>query len=121
MRILADENLDGPVVAWLRQEGHDVLWIAEGEPGLPDGGVLDEAEATGRILVTFDQDFGGLVFRGGRRAAGIVLLRLRARSGAELLQLFVDRWPSIETKAEGHFTVVSNTRMRVRPMPDQPV
>jgi len=45
VRILADENLDGPLVAWLREMGHDVLWIAEQQPGMPDDNVLDEAEA----------------------------------------------------------------------------
>jgi len=67
--------------------------------------------------VTFDQDFGGLVFRGGRTAAGVVLLRLRAQSCTELLQLFADPWPTIAKKVQGHFIVVSNSRMRVRPMP----
>jgi len=118
VRILADENLDGPIVAWLREEGHDVLWIAELRPGLPDDKVINEAEASDRILVTFDLDFGGLVFRGGHRAGGIVLLRLRAQTSSELLQLFADRWAGINQKARGHFIVVSNNRMRIRPMPE---
>ena len=29
MRFLADENMPGPVVAALRADGHDVLWIKE--------------------------------------------------------------------------------------------
>ena len=80
MRILADENLDGPIVAWLRENGHDVLWIADRWPGLPDDKVIDEAEATDRILLTFDLDFGGLMFRGGHRASGIVRIRSQGKS-----------------------------------------
>ena len=29
MRILADENVPRPIVAWLRETGHDVLYSAE--------------------------------------------------------------------------------------------
>jgi hypothetical protein len=29
MKLLADENVDAPIVAFLRAEGHDVLWIME--------------------------------------------------------------------------------------------
>jgi hypothetical protein len=36
MRILADENMDGEIVSWLRNAGHDVLWIVEHLPGMPD-------------------------------------------------------------------------------------
>jgi predicted nuclease of predicted toxin-antitoxin system len=118
VRILADENVDSLIVEWLRADEHDVEWIAERKPGVPDEAVTEEAESTDRVLVTFDQDFGGLVFRSGRRAEGIILLRLRGQTSEELLKLFVDWWPSIEPKARGNFIVVSNRRMRVRPMPE---
>ena len=85
---------------------------------MPDEDVIEEAENTDRVLLTFDRDFGSLVFRSGRRAEGVVLLRLRAESSEELLQLFINWWPSIEPKARGHFTVVTNRRMRIRPMPE---
>ena len=34
MRILADENVARDVVAWLRTNGHDVLFAAEARDGL---------------------------------------------------------------------------------------
>jgi len=116
--ILADENLDRPLVEWLRQQGHDVLWMTEFGPGRTDDEVLSAASPESRILLTFDLDFGGLVFRLGRKAAGIVLLRLRTRSAAELLRLFTKHWPKIEEKARGRFLVVSNSRIRIRPLPE---
>ena len=118
MDILADENLDRSLVDWLRKQGHDVLWMTEFGPGRSDEEVLAAANPENRILLTFDLDFGGLVFRLGSKAAGIVLLRLRTRSAAELLRLFAKHWPRIEEKAPGHFLVLSNSRIRVRPLPD---
>lgn len=36
MKLLADENLDAPIVAWLRKLGHDVLFMVEHGPGTSD-------------------------------------------------------------------------------------
>jgi len=57
MRILADENLPGPVVEVLRKRGHDVLWSRTECPGLKDRGRLKRAEAENRIVLTLDRDF----------------------------------------------------------------
>ena len=40
MRFLADENMPGPVVAALRTQNHDVLWIKECRPGASDAIVV---------------------------------------------------------------------------------
>ena len=76
MRLVADESVDGPIVYRLREEGHDVWYIAEMEPGLSDDAVLELANREADLLVTADRDFGELVFRRRRPAPGIVLVRL---------------------------------------------
>ncbi len=63
MILLADENLDRTVVARLRQDGHEVLAVAEMEPGIADTTVLARANERRALLVTEDKDFGELVFR----------------------------------------------------------
>ena len=76
MRILADENFPGDAVAALRDQGHDVLWVRADAPGITDREVLSLAQAEGRIVITFDKDFGELAFRFGLPASsGIVLFR----------------------------------------------
>jgi len=76
MKFVADESIDQPIVAGLRQDGHDVLCIAEHSPSLPDDAVLSEANSRNAILLTADKDFGELVFRQRRIHAGVVLIRL---------------------------------------------
>ena len=44
MRILANENVPGPVVTALRDAGHDVLWVKEDMAGAVDHDVLALAE-----------------------------------------------------------------------------
>ncbi len=64
------------VIAQLRQEGHDVLAVAEMEPGIDDSTVLARANEAGALLVTEDKDFGELVFRQKLIHAGVILVRL---------------------------------------------
>jgi hypothetical protein len=43
MNFLADEGVDYPVVQRLRTDGHEVLYVAEMDPGISDEKVLAAA------------------------------------------------------------------------------
>jgi predicted nuclease of predicted toxin-antitoxin system len=75
LRILADESVEGEIVAYLRAEGHDVAYVPETSAGIHDDEVLAMANAQDRVLLTEDKDFGDLAFFYGDRSSGIVLLR----------------------------------------------
>jgi predicted nuclease of predicted toxin-antitoxin system len=70
MRLLADECVDGRLIAGLRGAGHDVVAVRRG-----DRSVIELARREGRVLVTEDKDFGDLVFRHGLGVPGLVVLR----------------------------------------------
>ena len=76
MKLVADESVDGPIVARLREDGHEVDYVAEMDPGISDDRVLGHANERQALLITTDKDFGELVFRQGRLNAGVLLLRL---------------------------------------------
>lgn len=117
MRILANENVPGPVVAGLRERGHDVAAVKETMPGAPDRVVLQRAQAEARLIVTFDKDFGELAVRFGLSApTGIVLLRLGGSSPDADNARAVAAITSREDWA-GHFAVVTDDRIRLRPLP----
>ena len=80
MNLLADENVDRQIVERLRQDGHQVLYIAEMAPSVSDGVVLEKANQQNAVLITADKDFGELVYRQGLIHAGVVLLRLASLS-----------------------------------------
>lgn len=117
MRFLADENIHADLVAWLRSVGHDVSYAAETMPSDPDDSVLRRAREQFRILVTDDKDFGDLVVHRRLSSAGVLLLRLRSPSVPERIRRLQAVWPSIEGGLQGSFTVVSDRRVRVRPIP----
>jgi predicted nuclease of predicted toxin-antitoxin system len=112
VRFLADENVPGPAVRLLRDQGLDVVWIREDSPGLPDESVLAKSQSEARVLLTFDKDFGELARRQGLPArCGVVLFRIQTRNPAEaaekVLKVLASRedWP-------GHFSVVSDAGIR---------
>jgi predicted nuclease of predicted toxin-antitoxin system len=118
MRLLADENFPGDAVNALREQGHDVLWIRTAAPGISDQDVLARAQSEGRIVVTFDKDFGELAFRLGLPAAsGIILFRLVATSPVRIAQFAVK---ALAARADwaGHFSVIEEDRIRMTPLPD---
>jgi len=117
MRILANENIAGAVVSALRACGHDVVSVKESMRGVADRSVLTRAQADGRLVLTCDKDFGELAVRLGLPAdSGVVLLRLGGRNpeadNARAIAALTSRgdWA-------GHFAVVTDDRVRIRPLP----
>ncbi len=56
MNLLADENVDQPIVNCLRQDGHNVLYIAEMSPSIPDDDILQQANSS--VCLAFDRRQG---------------------------------------------------------------
>jgi predicted nuclease of predicted toxin-antitoxin system len=120
MRLIVNENVSGTVIRTLRERGRDVLSVKESLRGSGDAEILARAQADERVLVTHDKDFGELAFRYGLPAAsGVVLLRLSGadpesdnRRVLQVLESGVD-WT-------GHFAVVTEDRVRIRPLPSAP-
>lgn len=119
MHILADENVPGDMVVALRERGHDIAWVRSDAPGSTDTDVLDRAQAEGRVLITFDKDFGELAFRSELPASGgIVLFRISAPSPSHVVRVAVTALES-RTDWAGHFAVVEDDRIRMVPLPEE--
>lgn len=117
MRFLANENVPGPVVAALRERGHDVLWIKELMPGAEDRIVLERAQTEHRVVVTLDKDFGELSFRSRLPAeSGVILIRLDWTHPETDNHLAINALLSRDDWA-GNFAVIEPDRIRMRPLP----
>lgn len=117
MRLCANENVPGDCVAVSRERGHNVLWIREIAPGSTDNDVLARSQAEERLLITFDKDFGELVFRRGSTASqGIVLFRLGKPSAKIVARRVVQILESTSEWA-GHYAVVDEHPIRLRRLP----
>jgi predicted nuclease of predicted toxin-antitoxin system len=118
MRLLANENVPGAVVAALRERGHDVFWIKESMRGAEDPIVLAHAQTERRVVVTLDKDFGELAFRSRLPAqSGVILIRLDWKDPDIDNQVAITALLSRDDWA-GNFAVIERDRIRIRPLPD---
>lgn len=119
MRILANENFPGEAVEALRHRGHNVVWIRTDAPGSKDRAVLEWAEAEKRLLLTFDKDFGELAYRVRMpSSSGVILFRISTLSPSMVAQKVIEVLES-RTDWTGHFSVIEDTRIRMRTLPDR--
>ena len=115
---LANENVPIAAVQLARSNGIEVASMGEIQPGAVDEVVLARSQAEGRVLVTFDKDYGDLALRQGRQAsAGVILLRPRLHD-ADYLAQFLLTVLQQNIAWEGHFSIAREGRLRVVPLPD---
>jgi predicted nuclease of predicted toxin-antitoxin system len=115
VRLLADEGVEAAIVARLRADGHDVLYVAELAPGVTDETMLELAAREGRLLLTADKDFGELVFRLRRASHGVLLLRLVGLSQERKAEAASEALREHGAEMAAAFTVITPGLVRIRP------
>jgi predicted nuclease of predicted toxin-antitoxin system len=106
------------MVRTLRGAGHDVSYIADDWRGLRDADILVLARDEGRILITFDRDFGELIFlRRLPTPASVIYLRRRGRSRAIVASALAFLLRAELQELVGRFVVVTGEDIRHRPFP----
>lgn len=115
MNLLADESIERQIVDRLRQDGHDVSYVAEMDAGISDQTVLDRANTNYAVLLTSDKDFGDLVFRDKAfSATGIVLVRLAGLSAVRKAEIISDLVSTHGAELPDNIAVVTPSRIRFR-------
>lgn len=118
IKLLADENVPLPTVWRLRENGFDIASMSELNPGVDDLEVLRTARQEQRVLITFDRDFGELIFRDlAPVPPGVVYLRVIASHPEEPAGILADVLSSSDIDVTGRFTVVTREHVRQRDLP----
>lgn len=115
MKLLTDQDVYAATVAFLRGLGHDVETAAErGLSRAADADLLTTAHTEGRVFVTRDRDYGGLVFVQAL-GAGVLYLRVLP-STLQTVHAELERVLGLygEAELQGAFVVVEPGRHRVR-------
>ncbi|MEA2166449.1 MAG: hypothetical protein QOK37_4576 [Thermoanaerobaculia bacterium] len=115
MKFLADANTPGSLLETLTHSGHEVF-SAYTVPRTPDLELIEKAGHERRVVITFDKDFGELVFKYGH-SVGVVLFRLRETSIEETVSMAMDLVNSEGENLHSLFCVIENTRIRKTPLP----
>jgi len=115
--LLANENFPMPALQLLRDTGLDILSIAESAPGSQDEEVLAKARREGRWLLTFDRDYGELVFkRHHAPPPAIIYIRQGPYPPVQAAEMVLELIRSPKS-VEGFFVVLSGTTVRLRALP----
>lgn len=118
MKWLADENIAGYAVQFLRDAGDDVAAVRELAPGISDRAVLAMALHQGRVLLSFDRDHGDLIFNQRVPAPhAVVYLRLYPPSPEALAEVLGRVIALGEPALTGQFTVGTQDGLRQRRLP----
>jgi predicted nuclease of predicted toxin-antitoxin system len=115
--LLANENFPLPAIRKLRDAGVDVPAVREIMPSASDREVMTFARQTGRWIVTFDRDYGDLVFREGLPPPPAILFFRQAPYAPDHpadLTLALLSQPHL---AEGCMVVVGERNIRRKPFP----
>jgi predicted nuclease of predicted toxin-antitoxin system len=114
MNLVADEGVDRQIVDRLRHDGHQVFYVAEMQPGVPDEVVLALANGEGALLVTADKDFGELVFRERRSTSGVILIRLAGLAPTAKAEIVASAIRAHAVELPRSFAVITPKTLRIR-------
>jgi len=116
MKIKLDENMPISLAFVLRSAGHDVTTVPEQNlSGEGDPLVLETATKEGRLLMTFDVDFGDVRAYPVRSHAGVVVFRLHDQRWAVLKETAERLLTSgLLERLEHGIAIVNENRIRVR-------
>ncbi len=118
MRFLANENFPLLSVRLLRQADLEVASVTEDSPGIEDSEVLDRAADEERVILTFDRDYGELIYRLRLRSPrGVIYLRFHPHTPEEPASILLNLLQIEGLQFEERFTVVDRDRIRQRPLP----
>ena len=115
MKFLADENVPLDVVLKLKQKDIDIAPLSETKPGLEDEEVLSAANKERRVLITFDKDFGEIIFRSKKENSGVILLKIHPQT-ADYITFVLEKVLHMNINFERCFCVVEVDRVRVIPL-----
>jgi predicted nuclease of predicted toxin-antitoxin system len=121
MKFLTDQDVYATTVRFLTGFGHDTVTAAQlNLAQAQDSALLQVAQEHGRILVTRDRDYGGLVFAQGG-GAGVIYLRMLP-STQNAVHAELERILTLYSEAalQGSFVVVEPGRHRIRQPPTGP-
>lgn len=119
MLFLADMGVSTSTILHLRAQGHDAVHLRElGLERLSDTAILDKARQEGRVVLTFDLDFGDLMASGCHSLPSVVIFRIRDQTPAsvtpKLLEVISLRAKVLEA---GALIIVEDARHRARRLP----
>ncbi len=114
-KFLANENIPLATIFRLRKEGFDISSISLDAPSITDSEVMQSAADENRTIITFDRDYGELIYKYGfRPPAGVIYLRMQNYQPEEPAELLLKLLNDQNLEFAGLFTVADEKSVRQR-------
>jgi predicted nuclease of predicted toxin-antitoxin system len=115
MKLLANENFPYKSIHYLRSKGYDVYSIGIDNPSIKDSEVMNIAITDERTILTFDRDYGELIFRHNYKPnKGVIFLRLDKYEPGEPGLIIEDIIENKEIDLNQALTVIDKNGIRQR-------
>lgn len=115
MKFLANENFPYPSIKVLRENNFEVFSIGEESSGISGIEVLNRAVTEELIILTFDRDYGELLFKYHLEAPpAIVYFRNKGLDPKDAAGFLLEILQKTEIEIPNMFTVISEDGIRQR-------
>lgn len=115
MDFLANENFPLLSIELLRNADYNVASVIEETPGAKDSAILRRAHKENRVILTFDRDYGELIYRHRSFIPnGVVYFRFDPSTPEEPAEILSKILKEGKVSISGKFTVVERVRIRQR-------
>lgn len=114
MKFLADENIPKASYNVLKDNEWDIIHIADDLSGLKDEEIVALSIEQRRIIITFDSDFGELIFKDGMCPLGCIFLRLKDFMPSYPAEVLIELMMEGEIEFSNYFTVIDDNQVRQR-------
>lgn len=112
---LANENFPRPSIILLRDHSYIIKSIQEDSAGIPDKEVIAMAVEMNLIILTFDRDYGELIFRYSKNnPPSIVYFREKGADPLFAGRLLIDLLSNATFSITNAFTVLEEKNIRQR-------
>lgn len=114
MKIIADESVNFFIVTALRNEGAEIISIAEDYTSMKDIAIASLSLKPPAIIITEDKDFGELVFKDKIHVTAVVLLRYDQIELPVICKRIISLMSGNLMDLENTFTVITFNKTRIR-------
>jgi len=113
LKFLANENVPVSSVNYLKSKGYDITSIGVDEAGVSDQQVMDIATQQDRTVITYDSDYGELIFKYGFKPnAGVIFIRQQPTEPLETAKIIEQLTSNTTLSFERTLTVVDSNSLR---------
>lgn len=115
MEFLANENFPKPSIQLLLNKGYDVYSVSDMLSGISDLEVISFAVKKKQIILTFDKDYGEIIFKSKiLNPVSVIFFRFKGSSPEDAGSILLDLIESKKMAFENSFTVIEKNSIRQR-------